>query len=147
MLDGLLNHYASVILIVAALALVLSRILAASRRARRRERPDPEAIFGPIRGMYVCYQCDTVFNTAYCPGCHEEAVVPLINLTGSILESENVVAIVSRIKARTNWKLAAVPSEQAIQAAPASLPKPANGDASEAPVRLMYEPERGRELS
>lgn len=147
MLNGLLTNYASELFIVTALGLILWRIVAANRRAQRKEKPDPPAIYGPIRGMYVCHQCDTIFNTTYCPGCHEEAVVPLINLTGSILEDENVAAIVSRLKARANWKPASVPSEQAVQAAPAALPKAANGDASEVPVRLMYEPERVRELS
>lgn len=149
MLSGLFTQYASAAFIVAVVALVLSRLAFSGKKSRRKEKPDPPAIFGPIRGMYVCYQCDTIFNTTQCPGCHEEAAIPLIHLTGSIMEDVRVAAVTNRLKVRANWKLPSLQNEQAIQPAPAVAPVPnsSNGDASEVPVKFLFAPERGRELS
>jgi hypothetical protein len=47
------------------------------------DREDPEMICAPIHGLFVCHQCDTVFNTRICPNCREDAMIPLVNLTGS----------------------------------------------------------------
>lgn len=145
MISGLFTNYGSAVFIVAFTAFILSCVMASGRKFRRKEKPDPVPIFGPIRGLYVCYQCDTVFNTAQCPNCHEEAAIPLIYLTGSILEDERVVAITNRIKTRGDWKLSLPQGEQP---APASLPNPSNGkDSSEVPVSFLFSQQRGRELS
>jgi len=53
---------------------------------RYNESMDTNILYGPIRGMFVCYECDTIFNTPMCPECHEEAVIPLIRLTGSVTD-------------------------------------------------------------
>lgn len=78
--------------------LVLSSLICSQKKRGRRERPDPVIIYGPIRAMYVCYQCDTIFNSSRCPRCNEEAVVPLIQLTGSIMEDERIAAVVGRLQ-------------------------------------------------
>ncbi|MDA8306521.1 MAG: hypothetical protein M0Z81_06820 [Deltaproteobacteria bacterium] len=145
MLNGLFTHYASVIFVGAVLAFALSRVLSYGKNSRRKEKSDPPAIFGPIRGMYVCYQCDTIFNTVECPVCHEEALIPLVHLTGSITEDERVAAVTNRLSSRGDWKLQAIENEQQVQPAPAPQSSN-NGDASEVPVRFLFAP-RGRELS
>jgi hypothetical protein len=148
MINGLFTHYASGIFMGAVFVFALSRVVSSSGRySRRREKPDPPSIFGPIRGMYVCYQCDTIFNTTQCPQCHEEASIPLIHLTGSVLEDERVASVLRGLNARTNWKLPPFQNEQAVQPAPASVAETSNGEASEVPVRILFSPQRGRELS
>ncbi|MGC8491064.1 MAG: hypothetical protein ACP5SH_04930, partial [Syntrophobacteraceae bacterium] len=141
MLSELFTNHGSAVFMVAFTAFVLSCVMASGRKFRRKEKLDPPPIFGPIRGMYVCYQCDTIFNTALCPNCNEEASIPLIHLTGSIQEDERVAAITNRIKTRGDWKLSLPRGEQAV---PASLPNPANGngkDSSEVPVTLLFSPQ------
>ena len=147
MLDGLFTHYASKIFIGAVLTFALSRFVACGKKKRRKEKPDPAAIFGPIRGMFVCYQCDTVFNTSQCPGCHEEGSIPLIHLTGSILEDERVAAVANRMNGRPGRKAASFNNELMVQPGQAPVPEAPNGDASEVPVRIVFSPQRGRELS
>jgi hypothetical protein len=44
----------------------------------------PTCCGNSIHGMFICYQCDTIFTTAYCPGCNEPAAIPLVRLTGSL---------------------------------------------------------------
>ena len=61
------------------------------------ERP----VFAPIRKMYICYQCDTVFNTDICPNCQEKAVIPLSRLTGIVTET------IKKVKEKIN-----IPSEE-----------------------------------
>ncbi|MDR3569997.1 MAG: hypothetical protein P4L43_18395 [Syntrophobacteraceae bacterium] len=148
MVGGLFTHYALEIFMGAVFVFALSRIVSSGRNYRRREKPDPPAIFGPIRGMYVCYQCDTIFNTTQCPGCYEEASIPLIYLTGSIMEDERVRAVARRLNTRANRKPAPLQNEQTVvPPAPASVAQSANGEASEVPVRIVFSPQRGRELS
>ncbi len=147
MLNGLFTHYASEIFIGAVLAFALTRAISSGGKSRRKEKPDLPAVFGPIRGMYVCYQCDTVFNTAQCPGCREEALIPLIHLTGSIEEDGRVVAVAKRLSARVNSKRAPLQNEQVVQPSPASLPESSNGGGAEVPVRFLIAPQRRGELS
>src|SRR5271157_5852608 len=96
MLNNFLTNHGLVTFPVLLFLLVLSGIIA-SRKKPRKERPDPPFIFGPIRGMYVCYQCDTIFNTPRCPECLAEAALPLIHLTGSITEDERVAALIRKM--------------------------------------------------
>ena len=145
MLNVLFTNYDSAIFIGAVLVFVFFLALFSGKKGRRKEKGDPPAIFGPIRGMFVCYQCDTIFNTTLCPVCHEEASIPLILLTGSIVEDERVAAVTNRLKARANWKLTPLQIEQAIH--PASVANSSNGDAPVVPVTFLYTPERSRELS
>ncbi|MGC9197009.1 MAG: hypothetical protein ACP5IL_16380 [Syntrophobacteraceae bacterium] len=145
MLSQFFSQYSSAILIVAVLAFALARSVSGVKRSRRREKPDPAPVFGPIRGMYVCYQCDLIFNTAQCPGCQEEAKVPLIHLTGSILEDERVSAVTNRISPSGSRNLPALPRQQPVQ--PVALTNSSNGDSAEVPVRILFAPESGRELS
>lgn len=147
MLNGLFTHCASEIFIGAVLAFALTRVISSGANSRRKEKPDPPAVFGPIRGMYVCYQCDTVFNTAQCPGCREEALIPLIHLTGSIVEDGRVAAVANRLNARANSKQALLQNEQVVQPLPASLPESSNGNGAEVPVRILFAPQRRGELS
>ncbi len=122
------------------LGTLLLTVLAAiiyPRKKNKKEKPDPPVIFGSIRGMYVCYQCDTIFNTLKCPVCNEEAVVPLIQLTGSIIEDGRVAAVVGKLQRCSTRKLPpllAFQDEHAVLPAPAS--KPANGDATEVPATV-----------
>jgi hypothetical protein len=146
MLKGLFSEYATAVFMAAVLAFAIARVVSSGKNSRRREKPDPVPVFGPIRGMYVCYQCDTIFNTAQCPYCREEASIPLIHLTGSLLEDERVSVVTRRIDVRAGRNLPALQNELAATA-PATALKPANGDGSGVPVRILFAPERGRELS
>jgi hypothetical protein len=148
MVNEFISNHGWVIFISAIFLLVLSRFISLSNKYRE-GKPDPPMIFGPIRGMYVCYQCDTIFNTLRCPGCNEEAVIPLIHLTGSIIENERVAAVVGKLQGSSAWKMPTFPTFQDGQAVkPASRPGASNGGASEVPVRLaVLTSERGRELS
>jgi hypothetical protein len=118
--------------------LTLSAIIT-SRKKHRKERPDPPVLFGPIRGLYVCYQCDTIFNTTRCPGCQEDAVIPLIQLTGSIVEDDGVADVIRRLQRLGEWKLPDLQTLQIGQAVtPALKPgrKSSNGKASEVPLTI-----------
>ena len=128
--------------------LVLSSLISFKRRYRE-EKPDHRMIYGPIRGMYVCYQCDTIFNTLRCPKCNEEAIVPLIHLTGSVLQTEKVTAVISKLQTSSTWKIPAFQTLQDGEAVtPASRPKASNGAASKVPVKIpVLTSERGSELS
>jgi len=117
------TNYIETFLLGVLLFLVLLGLIALSKKKRQREKYDPPFIFGSIRGMYVCYQCDTIFNSPRCPGCDEEAVVPLVQLTGSIIEDERVAAVVSKLQGRNTWKLLIAQTDLGRQAnvrAPAS---------------------------
>jgi uncharacterized alpha/beta hydrolase family protein len=103
------------------------------RKNRQKEKPDPPVIFGSIRGMYVCYQCDTIFNTAQCPRCYEEAMIPLIHLTGSVMQNESLTAMISRLQEHRTLKVPLLQDSDADTPAPASRREPVNGDASEVP--------------
>jgi hypothetical protein len=146
MLNDFYTNHGSAIFIGLFLSLFLSLIISSSRKKTRKERPDPPTISGPIRGMYVCYQCDTIFNTDQCPMCGEEAVVPLIHLTGSIMEDERVAVVISKLQKGITWKLPTFHDGQPIAEASASRPKSTNGGASEVPVTLSSLSE-SRELS
>jgi hypothetical protein len=145
MLSRFFSQYASAIFIVAVLAFALARSVSGVKRSGRKEKPDPPPVFGPIRGMYVCYQCDLIFNTARCPGCQEEALIPLIHLTGSIQEDERVSAVTKRIGPNGSRNLSVLPRQQPVQ--PVALTNSTNGDSAEVPVRILFAPEGGRELS
>jgi len=127
------NHGAAIFL--GTLACIIFLEVISVRRKPRKERPDPPAIFGPIRGMYVCYQCDTVFNTIRCPRCNEDAVIPLVHLTGSIVEDRRIAPVIGKLEERRTWKLPAFEDKRVVKLAPAGRPKPSNG-ASEASVTL-----------
>ncbi len=148
MLNDLFTNHGSVIFFSILLLVVLSGLIS-SRKKSRKERPDLPLIFAPIRGMYVCYQCDTIFNTARCPKCGEEAVIPLIHLTGSVMEDERVASVLGRLQRRSTWKLPTFQSFQDGQAVTSeSRPEVSNGSASEVPVTIaVLSSERGRELS
>ena len=151
MLSNFLMDNSLVIFPGILLLLVLSGIIS-SRKKSRKEKPDPPAIFGPIRSMYVCYQCDTVFNTPYCPECNEEAVVPLIHLTGIVNDDERVAAVIDKLQNHRTWKLPAfqmLQGEQPVKPEPASVKKPPNGTATEVPVSIsvLRSSERSPELS
>jgi len=131
--------------------LVLSGVIS-SRKKSRKEKPDPPSIFGPIRDMFVCYQCDTIFNTTRCPGCNEEAVIPLIHLTGIVLDDERVAAVIDKLQNHRTWKLPAfqvLQGEQPVMPEPASRKKPPNGSAPEVPmsISVLEASERSAELS
>ena len=142
------TNYGSAIFLGAFLCIVLT-IAISLRKESRREKPDPPFIFGPIRGMYVCYQFDTIFNTPRCPECLEEAVIPLIRLTGSLIEDERVGAVIGKLQGRSTWKLPIFQTFQDGQAVtPASWPEASNGGASEIPMTIEVLPsKRGRQLS
>jgi hypothetical protein len=147
MLSELIANHGETALIVILLWVVLSGVIF-SRRKSRKERPDPPSIFGPIRGMYVCYQCDTIFNTAQCPECHEEARIPLIHLTGSVLQNERLTAVIRELQERSTLKLPIFQKSDADTPAHAARPEPVNGGASEVPLTLsLLGSERSRELS
>ena len=135
---------------IVVLFLVLLAIRSSKKKVRK-ERPDPPLIYGPIRGMYVCYQCDTVFNTPRCPECLEEAVIPLIHLTGSLTEDERVAAVIGKLQGHTTSKLPRfqiVPLPAASSSASASGSKGSNGSASEFPAIITtVTSERSSELS
>src|SRR5208283_4667647 len=104
MLSELFANHGESVFIVALIWVVLLGVTFSGRKSRK-ERPDPPSIFGPIRGMYVCYQCDTIFNTPQCPVCEEEATIPLIYLTGSVMQHERLTAMISRPQERGTLKL------------------------------------------
>lgn len=148
MLNDFFTNHGPVMFISILVFLVLFGLVS-SRKKSRQERPDPPFIFAPIRGMYICYQCDTIFNTVRCPECNEEAIIPLIHLTGSITEDKRVAAVVAKLQRRSTWKLPTLQTFQDGQAvASASRPEASNGAASEIPVTIEVLPsERGRQLS
>jgi len=147
MLSEFFTNHVSAIFLGILICLVLSRLIASFRKTRK-EKPDPPFIFGPIRGMYVCYQCDTVFNTPQCPVCDEQAVIPLIHLTGSVIEDQRVAAVLRRLQEPTILKLSTFKNQQAAATASESRPESANGGMSEVPVVFsVFESETGQELS
>jgi hypothetical protein len=103
MLNELYAHHGSAIFLGTLICVVLLSAILSLRKKPRKDRPEPPAIFGPIRGMYVCYQCDTVFNTPQCPTCREEATIPLIHLTGSIVQNDRFTAMIDRLQVRSTW--------------------------------------------
>lgn len=137
MLNGFFTNYGSAIFVGILLCVTLSHVISSSRKSRK-EKPDPEPVFASIHGMYVCYQCDTIFNTPQCPKCNEDAVIPLVHLTGSVIEDERVTAILDKLQQHNSWKIPAFQEGQAVTLlhAPSSKPESSNGGASEAPVKL-----------
>ena len=148
MLNDIFSNHGLVIFL-SVFFLLVSSLFINFRRKPREEKPDGPLIFGPVRGMYVCYQCDTIFNTRQCPECGEEAVIPLIHLTGSITENERVASVISKMQTPGDWKMPAFRTFQDTQiVAPSSVPENANGDASKVPLTMeVLKPERSRELS
>ncbi len=150
MVNNLLANH-GIVIFPGLLFLLILWGLISSRKKARKERPDPPVVFAPIRGMFVCYQCDTIFNTPRCPECNEEAVVPLIQLTGNIIGDERVAAVIGKLQRRSDWKLPIFqPLEDGLAIVPkaASRKKAPNGGASEVPLPIaVHESERGRELS
>ena len=134
MLNELYMNHGSAIFLGTLISIVLIGAIA-FRSKPRKDRPEPPAIFGPIRGMYVCYQCDTVFNTPQCPTCHEEATIPLIHLTGSIAQNERFTAMIDRLQEHSAWKLPAFEDKRVVVLEPARRPKSSNG-VSEGAVTL-----------
>ncbi len=130
MLSELFTNHSQAAFIVILLWVVLLGVIF-SRSKSRKERPDPPSIFGPIRGMYVCYQCDTIFNTAQCPTCFEEAMIPLIQLTGSVIQNERLAAMIDRLQVRSTWELPTFHDGETDTPTPASRPEPVNGGAYE----------------
>jgi len=126
MLTELFMNHSQAAFIAILLGVVLVGVIF-SRRRPRKERPDPPSIFGPIRGMFVCYQCDTVFNTALCPRCHEEAMIPLIQLTGSVIQNERLTAMLDRLQMRGTFKLPTSRGGEKHAPTPASRPEAVNG--------------------
>ncbi len=148
MLNEFITNHGPVIFLGLLLLLVLSGIIFSGKKSRT-EKPDPPSIFAPIRGMYVCYQCDTIFNTAQCPLCNEDAAIPLIHLTGSILENDRLAAVMEKLQGRSTWKLPTFQAfEEGQEVAPGYMPEVSNGGASEVPMTISaLRPERSRELS
>jgi hypothetical protein len=136
MLNELFANHGSSIFIGILLCLVILLVLSASRKKSRQERPDSPPIFGPIRGMYVCYACDTIFNTARCPTCAEEAVIPLVQLTGTIAEDDRIAVVISKLREPGPYRLPALRDIKTIAPAPALMPEPTNGSASQDPAAL-----------
>ncbi len=130
MLSELFTNHGESVFIVALVWVVLLGVIF-SRRKSRKERPDPPSIFGPIRGMYVCYQCDTIFNTAQCPRCHAEAMIPLIQLTGSVIQNERLSAMIDRLQVRSTWKMPAFEGSETDTPTPAPRPEAVDGGAYE----------------
>jgi hypothetical protein len=147
MLNELYTNYGSGIFLGTLFCIVLL-IAVSVRKKPRKERPDPPSIFGPIRGMYVCYQCDTIFNTVRCPGCNEDAVIPLVHLTGSILEDNRVASVISKLKERSAWEMPSFQDKQTATLEPASMLVSSNGGVSKVPLPVsVLRSERGPELS
>jgi len=134
MLNEIYAHYGSAIFLSTLVCIVLLGAIC-FRNKPRKDRPEPPAIFGPIRGMYVCYQCDTVFNTVRCPKCNEDAVIPLVHLTGSIVEDKRIAPVIGKLQEHSAWKLPATEEKRVVVLEPARRPKSSNG-ASEGAVRL-----------
>jgi hypothetical protein len=126
MLGELITNHGESVFIVLLFWVVLTGVIF-SRKKPRKERPDPPSIFGPIHGMYVCYQCDTIFNTARCPVCCEDAAIPLISLTGSVTQSEKLTAAINRLQARSTSELPVFQGSESYTSMPASEPEGANG--------------------
>jgi hypothetical protein len=135
MLNEVYTNHGSAIFLGTLLCFVLFCILSSGRKSRK-EKPDPPSLFAPIHGMYVCYQCDTIFNTAQCPICGEEAAIPLVHLTGSITEHESLAVVIGKLQEHSTWKLPTFPARQAIILAPPPGPKSSNGGVSEVPRTL-----------
>jgi len=133
MLQELYANHGAVIFLGTLVCITLLEVTS-YRKKPRREKPDPPSIYGPIRGMYVCYQCDTVFNTPQCPECNEEAVVPLVHLTGSIEEDERITSVIGKLRERGACK-PLFQDERLVAPAPARRPEPSNG-VSEFPLAL-----------
>ena len=134
MLNELYAHHGSAIFLGTLICVVLLGAISL-RKKPRKQRPEPPAIFGPIRGMYVCYQCDTVFNTPQCPTCHEEATIPLIHLTGSIAQNDRFTAMIDKFQEHNVCKLPAFEDKRVGVLEPARRPKSSNG-VSEGAVTL-----------
>jgi hypothetical protein len=130
MLNELYAHHGSVIFLGTLVCIVILGATFA-RTKPRKEKPDPPAIFGPIRGMYVCYQCDTVFNTIRCPNCDEDAVIPLVHLTGSIVQNDRIMAMTDRLQVRSTRKLPTRQNDETDRPAPTYRPEATNGGAHE----------------
>jgi len=130
MLSELFTNHSQAAFVIILLWVVLLGVIF-SRRKSRKERPDPPCIFGPIRGMYVCYQCDTIFNTPQCPTCNEEAAIPLIHLTGSIIQNERLTAMIDRLQVRSTWILQISQDGETDTPTPALRPEAVNGSAYE----------------
>ena len=135
MLNDFFANYGSMVFLGALILLVMSRIISSSRKSRK-ERSDPPFMFGPIRGMYVCYQCDTIFNTPKCPVCNEDATIPLIHLTGSVMQFERVSALISKLQENNSWKIPVSQDGQAITLALSTRPELVNNDELEVPVAI-----------
>jgi uncharacterized alpha/beta hydrolase family protein len=148
MLSEFVTNHGEAAFVVILLWVVLLGVIF-SRRKSRKERLDPPSIFAPIRGLFVCYQCDTIFNTPQCPVCEEEAAIPLIHLTGSVIQNERLSTLIDRLQERGTLKLPVFQYTDAdAPAAAASRPGSANGGASEVPLTLsLPRPEKSRELS
>ena len=126
MLSELFTNHGESAFIVALIGVVLLGVIF-SRRKSRKERPDPPSIFGPIRGMFVCYQCDTIFNTDQCPRCHTEAMIPLIKLTGSVIQNERLNAMIDRLQVRSTWEMPAFEDSETDAPTPAPRPEAVDG--------------------
>ena len=126
MLNEIYAHHGWTIVLGTLVCIVLLGAISL-REKPRKLRPEPPAIFGPIRGMYVCYQCDTVFNTIRCPKCNEEAVIPLVHLTGSIVEDKRITPVIGKLQEYGGWKLPALEDKQLVLLEPACRPKSSNG--------------------
>ena len=147
MVSELLANHGEAAFIIILLWVVFLGVLF-SRRKSRSEKPDPPSIYGPIRGMYVCYQCDTIFNTEQCPVCYEQATIPLIHLTGSVILNDRLTAMMGRLQERSTLKLPTLVNGEAATPASASKPASSNGVATEVPLTVaLPRSERGRELS
>lgn len=133
MLNEFFTNHGEVVFVGILLSLVMLLIISTSRRKSRKERPDPPSIYAPIRGMYVCYQCDTIFNTTQCPKCAEDAVIPLVHLTGCITENDGIAAVINKIQGRGTWKFPVLHDRLPFTLAPASRPESPNGGVSEDP--------------
>ena len=126
MLDELFRNHGQAAFIVILLGVVLLGVIL-SKRKFRKEKPDRPPIFGPIRAMYVCYNCDTIFNTVRCPMCREEATIPLIQLTGSVIQNERLTAMLDRLQMRGTFKLPTSRGGEKHAPTPASRPEAVNG--------------------
>ena len=95
--NQLSTNYVQILFLGALMLLVIIGLISSGKK-RRKEELDPSFVYGSIREMYVCYQCDTIFNTLRCPVCNEEAVIPLVQLTGSIMENERLAAVIGKLQ-------------------------------------------------
>jgi hypothetical protein len=92
MLSGITAHPLLLAPIIAMATLVAYTIKNASKIKRFTMQPiehtELRAVTASIHGLYICHQCDVIFNTAYCPSCGEEGMIPLVRLTGSFAKLE-----------------------------------------------------------